>query len=584
MDDNENNHEAANSTEIVSDRILETKPSKTVNIRPTDTKIIIKPEYAKDFLTGDRRNKTDETGNFAVVRLSDLEPRELKKLLTTKGIVDKSVITEKNKDDGSSKTMTLRQVLYDVVANKDTENVFKRSQETLFNNRNMSFKKTENIKYIVWVRHAYSCANLMKKVGQKRFAKHFGIKIGKAEQGNLQKNALLSKIGIKQANKLSKELNGKIGEIEINKYYTSELRRAIQTGYYSVSDKLSDNNKLTIIPYVGEIRNKAAKTTGKDKNNLPFKLHITKKWVEQSGKRVKQDFDTEYPDHSPIKIQVKKLKSVDQNTSQLLTDAEILLAKSNDDELRSYLTSVYQNTNSNIQVLSDIFIQIVQTELDRNEDLMALHRRLHGQQQDQQQAQPQGQQQDQQPDQDVNTFINAVRNALTEKFKEKFNTSLDVNNIDFTLAKKILGNKNRSEEGDVELFNKNVLPRIMEGVENGNAIMVFSHRQFIKQVTKTTGFLDNCGIVIQPVVNNKLAYPSVVKFDGYDPTKGINNPANNINIKNIKHMSTCDNFEYISSKMEEFGFIEDEEEEDEEEDEDEDEEVEVEDEEEVEVE
>lgn len=169
--------------------------------------------------------------------------------------------------------------------------------------------KFENRKFIIkiyWTRHALSCANILKAIGEagvKTAIKSMSVQDSRARYAP---DPLLSNLGVVQSlnlNEKTKDLNN------IDFIGCSELRRAIETaiiGYHNQLTNQKNKKVLYLLPFISELRSKLA--LGQNLDNFPIdgrnysknehfeKLNLKNKGeilqqLNYCGKKVNLNFD-----------------------------------------------------------------------------------------------------------------------------------------------------------------------------------------------------------------------------------------------------------------------------------------------------
>lgn len=125
---------------------------------------------------------------------------------------------------------------------------------------------------LYWIRHAYSCANILKKRGL----------IAKSLKSVVTIDPALTDIGVEQAKKLNDVFNSntlKISE-KFDIVLSSNLRRAMETAMYAFSDIKNSNDEpisIYVVPHISEARNPLASSLNIDKENAPLPVSELKK-------------------------------------------------------------------------------------------------------------------------------------------------------------------------------------------------------------------------------------------------------------------------------------------------------------------
>lgn len=132
---------------------------------------------------------------------------------------------------------------------------------------------------VYWIRHGYSCANLLKTLGKagvanavKKTFKFQGFMSN--TRGVLVPNTDLSIIGVEQAEYVSDKFRTSDWYPQVDMICASEAVRAIETALL-VSRNILNDNSVYILPYTSEVRHRLAKLTGGDTDNIPQERGIT---------------------------------------------------------------------------------------------------------------------------------------------------------------------------------------------------------------------------------------------------------------------------------------------------------------------
>lgn len=122
---------------------------------------------------------------------------------------------------------------------------------------------------LYWIRHAYSCANILGKKGVVASALKSVVTIDPA----------LSTEGVQQAKDLNTALQTDIFLKNPDIVLSSNLRRAMETAMYAFNDIVDSSNlvPIYIVPHISEARHPLASSFNIDKENAPLPASELKK-------------------------------------------------------------------------------------------------------------------------------------------------------------------------------------------------------------------------------------------------------------------------------------------------------------------
>ena len=155
--------------------------------------------------------------------------------------------------------------------------------------------KSYNVK-LYWIRHGYSCANIIKDTIGNNISNEFLLRSKYAP------DAQLSNYGINQVEKAA--INNKELLKDITLVLTSELRRAIETSLVMFKGY---NIKIYPIPYINEERNDILKYLNFDKDNDSM-------GIENLQEYLKDNYPVDYN-----KLDFKLLKELKLNNNEIFT-------------------------------------------------------------------------------------------------------------------------------------------------------------------------------------------------------------------------------------------------------------------------
>lgn len=135
--------------------------------------------------------------------------------------------------------------------------------------------------YIDWIRHGFSCANVLKEIGEagvKNVFKNISKGVLGESRAVYAKDSKLSNFGIEQVEEVNKNYENRINQYDM--VLCSELTRAVETAM--IMCKKSNIKIIYMVPYISEERSSLALEL--DKDNQARNPEIIKKELEEKYK------------------------------------------------------------------------------------------------------------------------------------------------------------------------------------------------------------------------------------------------------------------------------------------------------------
>ena len=184
---------------------------------------------------------------------------------------------------------------------------------------------------IYWIRHGYSCANLLKTLGKAGVGDAVKSTLSfhgwlSNTRGILVPNTDLSMIGVRQAELVSTKFENIPWYRNIDLVCSSEAVRAIETAALvsqNIPSQIDPNNTIYILPHTSEIRHKLAFG---DHDNIPEERGITLRKISNFQRAMRREIPgyhvktLNYGIKNIIKIEVTKNGNIQKIKDEVLPE------------------------------------------------------------------------------------------------------------------------------------------------------------------------------------------------------------------------------------------------------------------------